>query len=118
MAARQRGRRARSGLLRRSLGVLVLAAAGVLYYQPLTAYLEKRSEVAVRAAEVEELQRERESLGRRLESQRSDATMVREARKLSYVRPGEQLFVVKGIAEWRRARAAEEEAEARLAGDG
>ena len=93
----------RSRTVGRWLALLVLAASVVLYYQPLASYLEKRSQVAVRAAEVAALQRERESLERRLASQRSDATMVREARKLAYVRPGEQLFIVKGIAEWRRA---------------
>jgi cell division protein FtsB len=96
----------------------VAVVAAMLYYQPLTAYLEKRTQVAERAAEVAHLERERQELERRLEAQRSDATMVREARKLSYVRPGEQLFIVKGIAEWRRAQAAREEAEATLGDDG
>jgi cell division protein FtsB len=118
MAARRRGRGPRSRLLRRLLPLAVLAAAGFLYYQPFTAYLEKRTEVAERAAELAALERERASLERRLEAQRSDATMVREARKLSYVRPGEQLFIVKGIAEWRRTHAAGEDAEATLADDG
>lgn len=118
MGARRRGRRPRLRLPRYLLPLAVLTAGGFLYYQPITAYLDKRAEVAERAAEVAALERERASLERRLESQRSDATMVREARRLSYVRPGEQLYIVKGIAEWRRAHAAEEDAEATLAGDG
>ena len=30
----------------------------------------------------------------------------REARRIGFVKPGERLFIVKGIVEWRRARRA------------
>ncbi len=44
-------------------------------------------------------------LERRLVLETSDAALVREARRrLGYVRPGERLFIVKGIDRWRRAQ--------------
>ena len=117
MASARRRRSRRRRLLGRWLGGAVLLACAVLYYQPLVAYLDKRAEVAVRTAEVEELRRERASLERRLDAQTSTATLVREARRMAYVQPGEQLFIVKGIPEWRRAQAARQ-APATIGGDG
>ncbi|HVM16026.1 MAG TPA: septum formation initiator family protein [Gaiellaceae bacterium] len=117
MAAKRKKRPSRSSLLRRWLALGALAACAFLYYQPLTAYLEKRREVAVRAAEVATLQQERASLERQLAERRSDATIVADARRMAYVKPGEQLFVVKGIPEWRRARAAARPG-ATIGGDG
>jgi len=35
---------------------------------------------------------------------RSEAAVAREARRIGYVKPGEQLFIVKGIAAWRAAK--------------
>jgi cell division protein FtsB len=117
MAARRNARRSRRRLLKRWLGIAVLAACALLYYQPLVAYLDKRGQVADRAAEVAALREERVLLERRLRDQTSEETVVREARKLAYVKPGEQLFIVKGIPEWRRARAAER-AQATIGDDG
>lgn len=105
MAAKRKKRR-RTGWFGRSVAVCALAAAAFLYYHPFTTYLEKRGEVALRAADVRALQEERESLERRLQEQRSEETIVLDARRMAYVRPGEQLFIVKGIPEWRRAQAA------------
>ena len=44
------------------------------------------------------------SLELRLTNSTSLAATQREARRLGYVLPGEQLFVVKGIPEWRRVQ--------------
>jgi hypothetical protein len=115
--AAKRKRRRRAGSFGRWLAVCALAAAGFLYYHPFTTYLEKRGEVALRAGEVRSLQEERESLERRLQEQRSEGTIVLDARRMAYVRPGEQLFIVKGIPEWRRAQAAAR-AGATIGGDG
>ena len=117
MATKRKRRPSASSLLRRWLALGVLAVCGFLYYQPLTAYLEKRREVAVRSAEVAALQRERASLERRLAERRTEAAIVADARRMAYVKPGEQLYVVKGIPEWRRARAAGR-AGATIGGDG
>jgi cell division protein FtsB len=86
------------------LGALVLV--GFLYYRPLTSYVETRRDVGRRHGEVVELRAERARLERRLAKSTSVAALRREARRIGYVRPGERLFIVKGIPEWRRARAA------------
>ena len=93
-----------------SLGVLGLV--GLLYVQPLRTYLETRDTVARRAAEVQVLTAERARLERRLAAQTGTAALLREARRLALVKPGERLYIVKGIPAWRREHAAT------LAGDG
>ena len=40
---------------------------------------------------------------KRLAEIRSGSTLVRGARRLGLVKPGERLFIVRGIPEWRRA---------------
>jgi cell division protein FtsB len=95
----------RRALLRRWLAVGAVAVVAYLYWHPLTTYLERRGEVSRAAASVASLKAERQALQRQLELQRSDAVLVREARRLGYVRPGEHLYIVKGIPEWRRAAA-------------
>ncbi len=117
MARKRRRRPSRTSLVKRWLGLAALLACALLYYQPFVSYLDKRGEVGDRAAEVEDLRRERRSLERRLEEQTSEATLVREARRMAYVKPGEQLFIVKGIPEWRSAQAAAR-ARATIEGDG
>jgi cell division protein FtsB len=110
----KRARRpSRSSLVRRwvALGALVLVAA--LYVQPLRAYLAARGTVAGQAAEVRVLERQHRVLRRRLAERRSDTALLREARRLGYVRPGERLFVVKGIPAWRQARARLDESRAK-----
>jgi len=86
------------------LGGLALAAA--LYYRPVHAYLRAQEALAQRSAEVRKLGAEKQALERRLGVGASGATLVRRARRLGLVKPGERLFIVKGIAGWRRARQA------------
>jgi cell division protein FtsB len=110
MAARARSskttrRPPRRALLRRWLGVAAIVVVGYLYWHPLTAYLERRGEVERAAASVASLEAEHRALERQLALQRSDAVLVREARRLGYVQPGERLYIVKGIPAWRRAAA-------------
>ena len=106
--ARRRARRHR--LVRRWLAVAALALVAVLYYRPVRTYFETRAMVAERAREVAVLRRERQALERRLALETSDAALLREARRLGHVKPGERLFIVKGIAAWRRAHARSERA--------
>ena len=95
---------------RRRLRLVWLTAlvglSAYLYYQPLASYFETRNDLAARRAEVETLRIAKASLELRLTSSTSLAATQREARRLGYVLPGEQLFVVKGIPEWRRAQRA------------
>ncbi len=115
---KKRARSHRSSLLLRwcILGVVVLV--GFLYYQPLSSYLETRSALNERSGEVELLRQERNRLQVRLEHSSTLDALAREARQLRLVRPGERLFIVKGVKEWRRAQArtkAKEEARATIA---
>jgi cell division protein FtsB len=102
--ARTRRRRSRRSLLRWvALGVVVLLA--LLYYRPVRAYLRTKDTVDARAAEVQALTVRKRQLEERLAEIRSGATLARGARRLGLVKPGERLFIVRGIPAWRRAHA-------------
>jgi hypothetical protein len=84
--------------------VLLVGAAVYLYYRPIASYVETRNELAERRTELETLRIVRAELESRLVSSTSVEATTREARRIGYVLPGEQLFVVKGIPDWRRAQ--------------
>ncbi len=83
-----------------ALGGIVLIA--FLYWKPLHTYMRTKNELQDRKAEVQSLQREQSQLQKRIAAVGSSAQLVREARRLGLVKPGEQLFIVKGIPAWRR----------------
>jgi len=89
---------------RRWLAVAVVGLVAFLYYRPLTSYFHARHDLARAEAELRTLEAQRARLERRLAAQTSTDTLVREARRLGYVKPGERLFIVKGIPQWRAAR--------------
>lgn len=91
----------RSSVVLRWLAVGALVLVGLLYYRPVTTYFERRESVAARDAQVAALRERRASLVRRLRYVSSEAAVAREARRLGYVKPGERLFIVKGIPAWR-----------------
>lgn len=95
-------RPSRSALVRRWLAVGVLALVALLYYRPLKAYVDAKGQLAQRSAAVQKLEVQKQRLQRQLGSSTSPATLEREARALGYVRPGEHLFIVKGINDWRK----------------
>jgi cell division protein FtsB len=88
--------------VRRWLAVGALVLFALLYYRPLKAYVDARGELAQKRAAVQQLQVEKRRLEHRLGSSTSLDTLAREARALGYVRPGEHLFIVKGINQWRK----------------
>jgi cell division protein FtsB len=98
--ARRRGRRARL------LPLVIVGVMAFLYYRPLASYVETRGQLSARSAEVVSLRAEKIRLERRLELSTSVVALGREARRIGYVRPGERLFIVKGISAWRRAHKA------------
>ncbi len=57
-------------------------------------------QLAERKAEVRELTREQAALRQRLTQSGTGQALLQEARRLGYVRPGEHLFVVRGVKEW------------------
>src|SRR3954447_8617099 len=97
-----RRRPPRSAVLRRWAAVGVLALVALLYYRPLHAYHHAKHEQAQRAAAVQKLRDEKARLERKLGASTSLDTLAREARALGYVKPGEHLFIVKGIQQWRQ----------------
>lgn len=86
--------------LRILLPVAILTAMAFLYYRPLASYVVTRNELGSRRAEVVTLRAEKLRLERRLARTTSDAALAREARRIGYVKPGERLFIIKGIAAW------------------
>jgi len=82
-----------------ALGGLVVI--GLLYWKPVHSYEHTRRELSNREAEVSRLQTEQRQLKSRLATVGTGADLVREARRLGFVKPGEQLFIVRGIAAWR-----------------
>ena len=106
MATPQRPRKKkppRSTIALRWAGVAALALVAFLYYRPLNSYLSTRSALEQRSAEVSHLRAERDALARRLTRSTSTEALVRAARHLGLVRPGERLYIVKGINAWLRA---------------
>ena len=93
---------------RRRLRLLwFVAIAGIavyLYYRPIASYLETRNELTTTRSEVESLRLVKGELQLRLVNSTSVGSIEREARRIGYVKPGERLFVVKGIPAWRKAR--------------
>lgn len=85
------------------LGVAVLLA--LLYYRPVRAYINTHRTLDARTAEVRALAARKHRLEDRLLEIRSGSTLARGARRLGLVQPGEHLFIVRGIPEWRRAHA-------------
>ncbi len=102
---RRKKPRPRSQRRLRLLWLTALVGLSVyLYYQPLASYLETRNDLAGRRVEVERLRIAKAGLERRLVNSTSTEATQREARRIGFVLPGEQLFVVKGIPEWRRVQ--------------
>ena len=91
------------------VGVALFVA--FLYYQPLSSYLQTRSALNERAAEVERLRDERARLQKRLADSETVTALAREARRMRLVRPGERIFIVKGVASGGARRLARRPAE-------
>ena len=102
MASRPSRNRARSLVGRRWFAVAVLVLIGLLYYRPLHDYFASRTRRAERLAEVRKLDRQQAALERKLRQASSPLAVAAEERLLGYIRPGEHLYVVKDIAQWRR----------------
>jgi cell division protein FtsB len=84
-----------------ALGGLVLIA--VLYWKPLHTYMHTKQELQHRRAQVASLQAQKVQLQQRMASIADGDTLVREARRLDLVKPNERLFIVNGIADWRKS---------------
>jgi cell division protein FtsB len=83
-----------------ALAGLVLIA--LLYWKPLRTYQHTRTVLDRRQAEVARLRVQQQQLRHRLATVATGDQLIREARRLGLVKPGERLFIVRGIAEWRK----------------
>jgi cell division protein FtsB len=101
MPARKKRRRRGFQHARRWFAVGALVLVGLLYYRPLHDYVDARSQRTVQLTAVRKAQKEQAALERRLKHASSVAALAAAARTLGYVRPGEHLFIVKDIPQWR-----------------
>jgi cell division protein FtsB len=105
----RRSARRRTLVRRRRLVALAIVGACLivfLYYRPVQAYLDTRDALAKRRAEVRALAEQKQRLEERLALNEGGATLLRAARRINLVKPGERLVIVAGIAAWRRAHSA------------
>jgi cell division protein FtsB len=86
-----------------AVGAIVLVA--LLYARPLRSYLNTKHELAQRRADVQALIAEKRELQQRLADASTPEALQRQARRLGLVRPGERLFIVKGITAWLHSKA-------------
>ena len=100
--ARRTRKPPRSRFVLRWLAVGAIVLVGLLYARPLRSYFDAKHDLARRAADVQTLKAERRALQHRLAESTSSEALARQARRLGLVRPGERLFIVKGINAWRR----------------
>ena len=82
-----------------ALGALALVA--LLYWKPIHSYEHTRAVLDRREAEVSRLEAQQRQLKERIATVGTGQDLLREARRLGFVKPGEQLFIVRGIAAWR-----------------
>ena len=101
-AARSR-RPPTASLVRRWLAVVLIAMIGYAYYHPLRSWFGTRSELHARADDVTQLEAQKRELLPRVRASATLDSVAREARQLGYIRPGEHLFIVKGIKAWQKA---------------
>jgi cell division protein FtsB len=92
--------------LLRWLAIAVVCAIAVAYVQPIGAYRSAKDDVAGRRAQRDALLRQQARLRHRLEQAGTDGFLEREARRLGLVRPGERLYIVKGVERWQRQHGA------------
>ena len=86
----------RSKLALRWAGAAVLVLIGLSYIHPLRSYRHAQADVAKRKAAIAALERQNAELSRKLTLAGESDFVVREARRLGLVRPGEHLFIVNG----------------------
>ena len=84
----------------------MLLAVAVGYVQPLRAYRDASADVAATRAEVDEIAASNARLEESIAETKTPAFVEREARKLGLVKPGERLYIVTGVDEWRQEREA------------
>jgi cell division protein FtsB len=85
----------------RLLAVGALVLVGFLYWKPMHSYARAKHDLQVRHAQVQALQSEKARLEQKIAQASTAPELIREGRRLGLVRPGERLFIVRGISAWR-----------------
>jgi len=86
----------------RMLALGGLALIAFLYWKPLHSYAHTRAVLDRRQGDVARLEVQQQQLKHRLANVGTGDDLIREARRLGLVKPGEELFIVRGIAAWRK----------------
>jgi cell division protein FtsB len=84
----------------RWIGLAAIVLVAFLYVRPLRSYVDTKRELTGRSADVQALKAEKRELQHRLAQSSTGEALVEQARRLGYVRPGERLYIVKGISAW------------------
>ena len=90
----------------RWVGLAAIVLVGLLYARPLRSYVDTKRALAKRAANVQALKTEKRDLQHRLAQSSTAEALTEQARRLGFVRPGERLFIVKGVSAWVHGKAA------------
>ncbi|HEY0415917.1 MAG TPA: septum formation initiator family protein [Gaiellaceae bacterium] len=85
----------------RLLAIGALALVAFLYWKPTHTYLRTKHDLESTRGQVAALRAEKARLEQRIALASTDPELVREGRLLGLVRPGERLFIVRGVAAWR-----------------
>jgi hypothetical protein len=83
-----------------AIGGLTLVA--FLYWKPTQTFFHTKQQLDIRRAQVQGLREEKVRLQKQIVQAGTSEQLVREARRLGLVKPGERLFIVKGISAWRK----------------
>lgn len=86
----------------RLLAIGAVALVAFLYWKPLHSYASTKNELQVRRSQVASLEAEKAKLERKIALAGTSAELIRQARLLGDVKPGERLFIVRGINAWRK----------------
>ena len=100
MAKRSRKPPPRSRYLLRWVGLGAIVLVGLLYARPLQSYFAAKHDLARRTADVRVLRAEKRELQHRLAESSTGEALTEQARRLGLVRPGEKLYIVKGLSAW------------------
>jgi cell division protein FtsB len=106
VAKRSRKSPPRSRYVLRWVGLAAIVLVGLLYARPLRSYVQAKHDLAARTADVQALRAEKRDLQHRLAESSTGEALTEQARRLGLVRPGEKLYIVKGISAWVHGRKA------------
>jgi len=83
-----------------AIGAAVLVC--FLYWKPLHSYVATKHELRTRQEQVQALKAEKAALEKKIALAGTTQELTRQARLLGLVKPGEQLYIVRGINAWRK----------------